>query len=77
MRESFVVAALMVAATVAFAEPKVSGGGTPPASATGQAQTSADEKSAPAAPAASKSSTARKALRALKGNDKKAKSDSK
>ena len=76
MREPFVVAALMVAATVAFAEPKVSGGGTPPASATGQAQTSADEKSTPA-PAASKGSTARKALRALKGNAKKVKSDSK
>jgi biopolymer transport protein ExbD len=72
MRAFFAIAALMAATTVAVAQPKVSGGGTPPAGATPQVQTATDEKTA-TAPATNKGSTAKKALKALKGNDKNAK----
>lgn len=58
----FIVA--LLATSVAVAEPKVSGGGTPPAGGNSTAQPAPPEK--PATPAADRDA-ARKALGALKG----------
>lgn len=62
----------LFAATLAMAEPKVSDGGTAPASGSAQEPASAEAKAA-----AERAATARKALKALKGGDTRDKSEDK
>lgn len=66
IRQVVSIAALLFA-TVAIAEPKVSGGGTPPADSRSTAQPAAPDKTG--APAPGRSEAARKALGALKGGN--------
>lgn len=63
----------LLAATVASAEPKVSGGSTPPASGSSSTQPAAPDKATPPAPG--RSEAARKALGALKGSKPQEKRD--